>query len=96
MVRGGIDRRCLLVDRIDLKGDESMKLIEGIKLKPCPLCGSEAGMFINPGRVWSPAFAAKCLNLYCLCMVRGQTAEEAADKWNTRVPFVREGDAEDE
>lgn len=66
-----------------------MLRIEGTELKPCPLCGSTAGLFKDPGKIWSPAFSVKCLNYHCLCSVQGRTEEEAAEKWNRRV--VSEG-----
>ena len=62
-----------------------MKRVQGVELKPCPLCGSMAAMYKDPGRIWTPAFTIKCQNGYCWCSVQGRTENEAADKWNRRV-----------
>jgi len=52
-------------------------------LKPCPFCGAEAYMWS-----WNYGVGIQCSKFRFdihLIEVRGQTIEEAIEKWNSRV-----------
>jgi len=51
-------------------------------LKPCPFCGAEAYMWS-----WNYGVAIQCSNFSYMhwIEVRGQTIEEAIEKWNARI-----------
>ena len=61
-----------------------MKKFKGIMLKPCPLCGSAAGVYAHKLTSWMEDAFIECDNPDCNCKVRGKTPEEAAEKWNRR------------
>lgn len=62
-----------------------MKKHTGIMLKPCPFCGSDAGVYSMKLTSWMDDSFVECNNLDCKCKVKGKTPEEAAEKWNRRV-----------
>lgn len=62
-----------------------MKQFTGIMLKPCPFCGSAAGVYAHKLTSWMEDAFVECDNPGCNCKVRGKTPEEAAEKWNRRV-----------
>ena len=62
-----------------------MKHFKGIMLKPCPLCGSGAGVYTKKITSWMQDAFVECYNPGCGCKVRGETPEDAAEKWNRRV-----------
>lgn len=61
-----------------------MRQHTGIMLKPCPFCGSAAGVYAHKLTSWMEDSFVECDNPGCKCKVRGKTPEEAAEKWNRR------------
>lgn len=62
------------------------------ELKPCPFCGSEAGVLIVPKHehilaTWMPDYEGgvfiECNN--CTCMISGANIEDATEQWNRRM-----------
>ena len=63
------------------KVNEQQQRIAGIPVSQCPFCGGPAALRTTAGS-WS----VECYNLACLTIGPiGETPEQAAEKWNTRV-----------
>ena len=63
-----------------------MGVCDVIELKHCPFCGGEAHMHNASEFLGYAAFRVICKNSCCMQSGFAESAKEAAENWNNRVP----------